>query len=146
MRDAAVVGRGQTAGYLDRIVDRCARGQRSPVHPLAKRFAYEKLGDDPRGAVVDADVMDRDDIRVIQAARRPGFLFEPALAIGIARECGRQDLDRHLPPQLRVARAIDLAHAADAETAQDFESADPIARREAHGQANYTGRVSADSH
>ena len=128
VHDAAFVRRGEPAGNLDRIVDHRARRQRPPVHPLAKRLADEQLGDDPGGAVVHADVVDRDDIRVIQAARRASFLFEPALAIGIARECRRQDLDRDLALQLRVARAIDLAHAADAEASEDLESADAIAR------------------
>ena len=108
-------------------------GSGRAVHPLAKRLAFEKLGDDPGRPLVHADVVDREDIRVIQAARGARFLFEPALAIGIARECRRQDLDRDVALQLRIARAIDLAHAADAETSEDLESADPIARGEAHG-------------
>ena len=70
---------------------------------------------------------------MIQAAGRARFLLEPALAIGIARERRRQNLDRDLALQLRVAGAIDLPHAAGAEPAEDLESADSITRGQAHG-------------
>ena len=39
--------------------------------------------------------------------------FEPRQAISMRRELVRQDLDRHVAAQPRVAGAIDLAHAAN---------------------------------
>jgi hypothetical protein len=45
-------------------------------------------------------------------------------AIRISRERCRQDLDRGVAIQPRVARAIDLAHAAGANRRQDFVRAD----------------------
>ena len=146
MRDVMFVCRGETVGDLDRIIDHRPRRQRPRVHPLAERLAFEKLGDDPRRPLVHADIMNGEDIRVIQTACRAGFLFESALAIGIARECRGQELDRDVPLQLRIARAIHLSHAADAETSKELESANSIARGSAHGQADYSHRVSSDFH
>jgi hypothetical protein len=77
--------------------------------------------------------VDREDIRVIQAAGRTSFLFEPALTIAVAREFRRQDFDRDVALKLRVARAVDLAHAADPETTEYFESAELIPDGQTHG-------------
>ena len=134
VHDAAFVRRRERAGDLDGIVDHQARRQRPPVHPLPQRLADEQLGDDPGEVALHADVVDREDVRVVQAARGARFLFEPALAIGIARECRRQDFDGHVAPELWVVCAIDLAHAADPETAEQFESADAISHGEGHGR------------
>jgi hypothetical protein len=41
-----------------------------------------------------------------------GFALKPADAIGVTEEFIRQDLDRDFTLQLRIAGAIDLAHAA----------------------------------
>jgi hypothetical protein len=71
---------------------------------------------------------------MVQAASRTCFLFEPALAIGIGREFRPQNFNRDLAAEVRVARAIDLTHAADPETAADFESAKTIPDGEAHGK------------
>ena len=50
-----------------------------------------------------------------------------AQPLGIEREGGRQDLDRHIAPQLRIARAIHLAHPARAEQRDDSIDADLLA-------------------
>jgi hypothetical protein len=52
VRQPALVRRGKTAGNLHRIINHGARRQRSLLHALAKRLAFEELGDDPRGPVV----------------------------------------------------------------------------------------------
>ena len=46
--------------------------------------------------------------------------FETALAVAIEAECGWQDLDGDLAAKARIARAIDLAHAAGPDEADDF--------------------------
>jgi len=127
VRDPLLVRRGQAAGDLNGVVDGDGRRQGSSIHPLAKRFPVEQFGDNPRGLVIDADIVDRENIRVIQAAGRASFDLKPAPAVRIPRQLCRQDLDRDLSRQLRVARAIDLPHASGAEAGQDFESANPIA-------------------
>src|SRR5882762_1542703 len=53
-------------------------------------------------------------------------------AIGIERERVRDDLQRDVATELRIARAIDLAHAAGAERRQDFVRAEACASGQAH--------------
>ena len=60
------------------------------------------------------------------------FALEPRETIGIARECVRQDLQRDVAIELRVARAIDLAHAAGTERRDDFVEAESRADGERH--------------
>ena len=57
------------------------------------------------------------------------FALEAREPIGVGRERVGQDLDRDVAIQLRVARAIDLAHPAGAERRQDLVGAEPRARR-----------------
>ena len=47
-------------------------------------------------------------------------------------DCVRKDFDRDVATELRVARAIDLAHAAGAERRQNLVGAETSARRESH--------------
>ena len=54
---------------------------------------------------------------------------------GSAASTAREDLDRDIAVQLRVARPIHLAHAASADHREDFVGADAIAGLEAHAVA-----------
>ena len=56
---------------------------------------------------------------MIQRREHPRFALEARAPVGIGRERERQDLDRDVAPELVVARAVDLAHAPDAEQRAD---------------------------
>ena len=68
--------------------------------------------------------VDRADVRMVQRGQHLRLALETGEAIGIEREGVRHDLQRDLAIQLRVARAIHLAHAAGAEGGEDFIRAD----------------------
>ena len=68
--------------------------------------------------------MDDCDVRMIQRGQHLGFAVEARKPLRIAGEGLWQNLDRDLALQLRVARAIDLAHATGAERGQDFVRAE----------------------
>ena len=68
--------------------------------------------------------------------RTPGglrLLLEAAQAIGVLRERRGQDLDRDLAPEPRILRAVDLAHAAGADLAEDLVGAELRTGRQGHG-------------
>ena len=67
-----------------------------------------------------ADVVDRDDVRVVQRPGRLRLLLEAPQAVRVLRVRGGQDLDRDVALQPRVAGAIDLAHPARADRAEDL--------------------------
>ena len=85
--------------------------------------------------------VNRTDVRMIQRREHLRFALEPRQAIRIAGKCRRQDLDRDVAIQLRIARAVDLAHPADAEQAVDAEHAD----RRCRSAARRAGPMSTDS-
>ena len=52
----------------------------------AQRLALEQLLDDVRRALVDPDVVDGRDVGMVQDARGPRFLLEPAQPLRVLRE------------------------------------------------------------
>ena len=67
-----------------------------------------------------------------------------AQAIGVLRERRRQHLDRHLAPEPRVLRPVDLAHPARAERREDLVGAELRSGGERHlGSRNGTRQRSS---
>jgi hypothetical protein len=60
------------------------------------------------------------------------FALEAREPIGIGGERIRESLERHVTIELRVARAIDLAHSAFADRSGDLVAADAAAWGESH--------------
>ena len=79
-----------------------------------------------------AEVVHGGQVGMVEGSRGSGFLLEAAEAIGVLRERRRQDLDRHVASEARVARSIHFAHSARAEWRQDLVGAELRARRKAH--------------
>ena len=72
--------------------------------------------------------MDGDDVRVV-ARRRHVPRAESARAGPDRRHPGGKDFERDVASELRVGRAVDLAHAACAEGSDDFKCSQTIAGR-----------------
>ena len=66
------------------------------------------------------DIENREDVWMIQRRGGAGFLLEAMEALRIGRECGWKNLDGDVAPEPRIARAIDLAHAACAKRADNL--------------------------
>src|SRR5919201_1463403 len=64
------------------------------------------------------------DVGMIERREKFRFALEAGQAVRIVRECFRQDLDRDLALQPRIARAIHLTHAAGAEGRKDLVRAE----------------------
>src|ERR1700680_777259 len=82
------------------------------------------------------------EIGMMQRGERLVFAGESREAISVVREGFRQDLDRHVAIQLRVAGAEDLAHAAFAEQGRDLVDAESRARSQRQ-VADYKGGTAA---
>jgi hypothetical protein len=98
-----------------RDLERSGDRQRPAREPLGQRLALDQLHDENVPAAGFLHAVERGNVRVIQRLEHLRFALEPRRAVGVERPRLRQDLDRHLSPELRVARAIDLPHAAGAE-------------------------------
>ena len=78
VHDPLLVRRREALRDLQRVADRPARREGPAGEPLAQRLAFEQLRDDVGRAVVRADVVDRQDVRVVQRRRRLRLLLESA--------------------------------------------------------------------
>ena len=123
-------------------IETLSRRQRSAHEPPTQRFAVEELGNQigrmHRPSLIvhhvgAADVVHRDDVGMVDGGDRARLPLEPRQAIRVARERGRQDLDRDVAPEPRVARLVDDAHATGADKGHDFVGPEPRAGRQCHG-------------
>src|SRR5207245_6918489 len=64
--------------------------------------------------------MKRANVWMIQAGDRLCFPLKPLLPLRICRHIFRQNLDRDVPPEPRILRAVHLAHPASSEGAHDL--------------------------
>ena len=122
------MGLGETVGGLHGDVEKPLRRERfSRRQELAKRLPVYELHRDVGGSFGFADVVDRQDVRVVQGRGRARFLLEALAAIGMGGRVGRQHLDRHVAPEPGVGRAIDLSHPARADRGRDTVLAEAAA-------------------
>ena len=84
------------------------------------------------------------DVRMVERREDLGFPFEPGEAVRVLSKRLGQDFQRDVAIQLRVAGAVDLAHAAAAEERQDLIRAEPRARGK--GQMQSRGTLYALAH
>src|SRR6202162_6677033 len=84
-----------------------------------------------------ADLIDRDDVGVIERGSGARLLFETREPVAIRSECLRQQLDRHLATEPRVARFPDLSHPARAARGENLVRTNP--RTGGHRHSRITG-------
>ena len=132
MDDALRVRGGEPPRDLDRPLRGFARGGRARDELVAQRHALEELHHDighvlgaalarrsPFGAKA-ADVIDRDDVRMVESGSCARFTLEAFEPFGVAGHVRRQDLHGDVAIQSIVVGAIDLAHSACADRADDL--------------------------
>ncbi len=83
--------------------------------------------------MANANVIDREHVRMGERSDRSRLMLEPKQTIGIGAECDRKDFDGDIATEAWVTRPIDLTHAACAERREDFVGAE--ARPGGEGQA-----------
>ena len=96
---------------------------------LGQRLPVDELGGDEMRAFRFADLVNRDDVRMIQRRRRPGFPDESVHPVAVGGEFRRQDLECDFTVKRRILRQIHLAHPALAEWRQDSVLLDGGVRR-----------------
>src|SRR5256885_1915385 len=84
--ESPLVRCAESARDLERDLDRLPGRQSAATHPRAERLSLQELGDEIGNALVDAHVVDHEDVRMIQLPRRAGLVLEPAQAVGIGGE------------------------------------------------------------
>ena len=72
------------------------------------------------------------DVGVIERGQHLGFPLKARHAFGIAEKRRRQDLERHVTLEHRIARAVDLAHATCAKQGEYFVVTEFVAYGQRH--------------
>ena len=115
MDDPCAVRALERVGDLDPVAQHSFERQRAAREPVGERLAFEVLHDQVVDAVLLADVVERADVRMAERGDRLRLALEAEAELRVAGEVRRQHLDRDGAVEARVARAVDLAHAARAE-------------------------------
>ena len=115
MDDAFVVRGRQGVGHLARNDQRLVERHLALRDSLRQRRTVDQLHDEKLRRLRALQAVERRDVRMIERGEELSFALEAGKPFGIGREGVRQDLQRDLAPELRIARAIHLAHPAGAE-------------------------------
>jgi len=108
-----------TPKALDRLVKNCIA--RDP-----------ELEDDTRQALGLLEPIHRGDVGMVERREEFRYALEARQPIRILRERLRQDLDRDVALQPRIARAVDLTHSARPDERDHFVDSETNAWREGH--------------
>ena len=120
MDDPRPVGAVERVGDLDPVAEHVRDGERAALEARRQRLPLQQLHDQVVHAVLVPDVVERADVGVVERRSGAGFALEARLELGGIGERLGEHLDRHLPVEAGVPRAIDLAHAACSERRHDF--------------------------
>jgi hypothetical protein len=120
VHDAAAVRLVERVGDFDSNAQSLVWRQRLARQARGQGFAFQVLHHQEVHAVLAADIVENADVGVLQARDGPGLTLKPGAEIRIRTEVGGKDFDGDGALQPRVARLVDLAHAARAQCADDL--------------------------
>ncbi len=130
--DSALVRGFEAVANLDGdrkgVVDR----ERAFRHPIGERRAFDELHHDDHRVAVKLDAEHLGDRCVIERSEHLGLSLESRAAVVILERRSREDFERDIALEAGVTRAKHLAHAPDADGADDFIRTDPLSRNERH--------------
>ena len=120
MDDAALVRLLQRRGNLAAQCGDLLLRQPAGGDALRQGLARHVLHDQEVDAVAAVEVVNRGNMRVVQPGQRFRFLPKPSPCCLVAKGAGRQHLEGDVAVEVRVAGAVDLAHAARAKLGGDL--------------------------
>src|SRR5215470_17459085 len=132
MNNAASMRFVEGIGYGNRYCERLSQRQSATVQAVSEGLTFQVLQHQEVDAVLRTNIVKSADVGMIQRRNCAGFALEALPGLGILREMRGENLDRNRAVQPRVARAIDLAHAACAQRRLDFIRPELGARGKPH--------------
>src|SRR5437879_3668620 len=134
MDDAGTMRPVERVADLDRDLQRIGDGNRTRARePIGERFPFEIFEEEEVDAILMAHVEPGAVVGMLQRRDSTRFTVEALAQLRIGGELRWQDLDRDRPIEPRVARAVDLAHAAGSERRDDLVWPETNAGRDVHG-------------
>ena len=119
INDPFFMGGGETARCLQGVIQRLAGRQRHAAQLFAQGFTGQQLRDDVRRAVLRADVVNGQDVRMVERGSCARFLLEATQPVSISREGRWQNFDRDFAVEACIARAVHFTHPARAKEGEN---------------------------
>ena len=142
MDDAGSVRAGEPLRQLAGDVEHLAGLERMlGADQVAQGRAIDELHDGEGQPCRLADLVDRDDVRVVQRGGRACLLGESTEAVGDGGEGLRQELDRDIAAEVEVPRAVHLTHAPRTQLVEELVPAEPHADQGWHGRSMMSRRL-----
>ena len=104
------------------IAQRLVERQRTFLEPRGQRLAFEMLHHEVVRCRRAADVVDAADVGMVERGDGARLALEACPQVRIVSDVARQDLDRDRAIEARVARLVDLAHAAGADGRRELRT------------------------
>jgi hypothetical protein len=121
MDDALALGGLEPLGDLEKERERLGDRKSAAGDAIGERLAFDQLHRQKADSVVGLGAVERGDVLMVERRQNARLALEAGEPFGVVRDVVGEDLDRDLAAEPGVARAIDLTHAAGAETAGDLE-------------------------
>ncbi len=145
MNDVLLVRRFQRSDDLPRDRQRLLQRNRPARDSVSERRPIDQLQHQSLRAVALLEAVNGRDVRMIERGEELRLALEPQPAVGLECEQLGQDLQRDVAIQLRVARAVHLAHSADTQRADDMVGTDSMTRGEAGVSRSVVHRLRSGS-
>ena len=147
MNDPLLMRGFERLGNLFRDGQRLVDRDRPARNALRQVLALDEFHHEGLHAVGVLEPVDRGDVRMIQRGEDFRFALKAGQAVGVGCERRWKDLDGDVTLQLRIARAIHLAHAPGPKGGKDFVRAKACAGVQGQTAAiEYTGRAARRLH
>jgi hypothetical protein len=132
--DALFVRGFECLGHLLRDRQRVIDPDGARGDAVSERRPFDQLHDERRGSGRPFEAVDGGDVRMVEGGERLRFAIEARQALCVRGHGVGEDLDGHLPREVRVGRAIDLTHPALADLNGHFVWTEAGAGRKRHGR------------
>src|SRR5215467_13034211 len=132
MNNPLLMRRSEATRGLDSVINRFAARQRAVQEFLTQRAAFKQLCHQIWHSLMCTHLVDGDDVRMIEGCGGPCLLLKTPQTLRIMRGVSGYDLDGDVAFELRVVRAVHLAHAAGAERGKDLVGTEFRARGQRH--------------
>ena len=137
MDDAGFMRDVERVSELLRISDRLTNREGSSRDAIGQGLAVDQFEHQRRLTIALDDIVDGGDVGMIECRQCAGLAFEPQDGVTIGGDARRENLDRDIAAQARIAGTIHLAHSSCAEQRDNLVSADTRAGLEGQ-RGNYT--------
>ena len=131
----------QSFANLDGDAQQLRSGHGTLLDALGKGLALQVLHDEIIRAVLPSDIVERADIRMVEAGNCAGFALEALTNFGRISQMKRQYFQRNSAVEPCITRAVHFAHSTGTDRRDHFVGPEACSGSECHWRGLYASRV-----